>query len=104
MAAAKKNLVEGYPLVCPFCDELAYLDNTEKAKVWPHKIIHRRVCVMGHVTYSVEEIPENQSEIVDQIREFSKDMRAWKSYVRKERANNYKGKRSEFRGELQEED
>ena len=93
---SNKNLVEGYPLVCPFCDELAYLDNSEKAKVWPHKIIHKRTCIMGHVLYSVEEIPEDQSKIVDELREFSDDMRKWKSYVRKERTENYKGKRREF--------
>lgn len=97
---SKRSMIEDYPMVCPFCDELAYLDPSEKAKVWPHKIIRKRKCIMGHELYSVEEISEDQSAIVDEIREFEKDMREWKSYVRRERAENYKNKRREFNGEL----
>ena len=97
---AKRSLVESYPIVCPFCDELAYLDPTEKARVTPHKIIQKRICVMGHEIYSVEEVPEDQSAIVEEIREFEKDMREWKAYVRRERAKNYKNKRGEFKSNL----
>ena len=97
---AKRSLVESYPIVCPFCDELAYLDPTEKARVSPYKIIQKRKCIMGHEIYSVEEVPEDQSAIVDEIREFEADMREWKAYVRRERAKNYDGKRGEFKGKL----
>lgn len=53
-------------LVCPFCDE-----NTtalQNGRVYsPGKIYTPRKCPMGHIVYSVEEIPQNQSKIEDEI-------------------------------------
>ena len=50
-----------FPLVCPFCDELAYRKKGYRQIVLPHKIYTPRVCIMGHEFYSVEEIPYEQS-------------------------------------------
>jgi len=53
-------------LVCPFCDE-----NTRalpSGKIYSSgKIYTPRICKMGHKVYSVEEIPENQSKIEEEI-------------------------------------
>lgn len=70
-------------LVCPFCDELAYIKPYSNKIMLPYKIYTLRRCTMGHEFYSVEEVPENQAAIVDEIREFRKDAREWKKYIRK---------------------
>ena len=71
-----------FPLVCPFCDELAYRKKGYRQIVLPHKIYTPRVCIMGHEFYSVEEIPEDQSAIVKEIREIKKDAVEWKRSIK----------------------
>ena len=71
-----------FPLVCPFCDELAYRKKGCQQIVLPHKIYTPRVCAMGHEFYSVEEIPEDQSEIVKEIREIRQDARNWRKQLK----------------------
>ena len=73
-----KKWQEEYPLVCPFCDELAYMKPRARKIVLPHKVYTLRVCVMGHEFYSVEEVPENQSEIAEEIRGIKADANEWK--------------------------
>lgn len=68
-----------YPIVCPFCNELAYRKKGTMRIALPHKIYTRRECVMGHKFYSVDEVPENQAEIVAEIREIRKDAREWRN-------------------------
>lgn len=65
------------PLVCPFCDEVAYQKKGARRIFLPHKIYMPRKCIMGHEFYSVEEVPENQSEIMEEIKQIRKDARAW---------------------------
>ncbi len=70
------------PLVCPFCDELAYRDRKKMPVMLPHKIYTRRVCTLGHEFYSVEEIPEDQAAIVDELKEIKQDAKEWKRELR----------------------
>lgn len=71
-----------FPLVCPFCDELAYRKRGYRQIVLPHKIYTPRVCIMGHEFYSVEEIPYEQSEIVKEMREIKKDAQQWRKQLK----------------------
>lgn len=73
------------PLVCPFCDELAYTKPHTKRIVLPHKIYTLRQCTMGHEFYSVEEVPEDQSEIAHEIKEIKRDAREWSKQLRDSR-------------------
>lgn len=70
------------PLVCPFCDELSYRKKGYQQIALPHKIYTPRICAMGHEFYSVEEIPEDQSAIVKEIREIKKDAVEWRKQLR----------------------
>lgn len=79
---SKKRLLEDYPLVCPFCDEFAYLKPRMKKRVLPDKIYTLRQCSMGHELWSVETIPENQAAIVDELREFAPEIKEWMRNVR----------------------
>lgn len=72
-------------LVCPFCDELAYIKPYSNKIMLPHKIYTLRQCKMGHEFYSVEEVPENQAAIVDEIREIRKDARDWAKQLKADR-------------------
>lgn len=65
------------PLVCPFCDELSYQKKGAQRIFLPHKIYVPRKCIMGHEFYSVEEVPESQAEIMEEIKQIRKDARAW---------------------------
>ena len=80
-------IVEAYPLACPFCDEMAYPSQREKRIVLPNKIYFPRECIMGHRFYSVEEIPENQADIVDEIKSIRKEAVEWKRNVYRDRKN-----------------
>lgn len=60
-------LIKKLPLNCPFCDEPAYQTRTHRI-VTPTEIYTLRKCIMGHEFYSVESVPENQSEIVNLLR------------------------------------
>lgn len=70
------------PLVCPFCDELSYRKKKCQQIALPHKLYTPRVCAMGHEFYSVEYIPEDQSEIVKEIREVKRDAIEWRKQLR----------------------
>ncbi len=70
------------PLVCPFCDELAYVKQFARRKALPDRIYTLRECVMGHQFWSVETVPENQAEIVNEIREFAPEIKEWMRDVR----------------------
>ena len=72
-----------YPLVCPFCDEPAMMRPFYNKVVLPHKIYTLRQCPMGHEFYSVEYVPENQSEIAAQIKEIQADAKEWRKQLRK---------------------
>lgn len=63
----EKQLIKKLPILCPFCDEVAY-QIREHRVVTDYKIYTLRQCIMGHKFYSVEEVPENQAEIVEEIR------------------------------------
>lgn len=76
-----RNHMEVYPLVCPFCDELAYPVKRGARTALPNKIYILRECTMGHRFYSVEEVPDDQSTTVDELREIQKDAKKWKSEV-----------------------
>lgn len=54
-------------LNCPFCDEPSYQKKYSKRYYTDFKIYTLRECSMGHQFYSVEFVPENQNEIVDEI-------------------------------------
>lgn len=59
-------MVNSHTIVCPFCDEPAHI--IPNAKIYtPGKIYTKRRCMMGHEMYSVEEIPENQARVMDEI-------------------------------------
>ncbi len=64
----KTLLCRKLPLNCPFCDEIAYPEPGVRRRVTPHKIYTLRQCIMGHEFYSVEEVPENQAEVVLEMR------------------------------------
>lgn len=66
-----------YPLVCPFCDEIAYAKKGVRRIVLPSRIYVLRKCIMGHEFYSVEDIPENQAEITDEVKQLKRDSREW---------------------------
>lgn len=66
------------PLVCPFCDEMAYPKKQSKKICLPNKIYTLRECIMGHTFYSVEEVPDNQDDIAQEISEIRKDATAWR--------------------------
>lgn len=70
------------PLVCPFCDEVAYRKKGYQQIALPHKIYTPRVCIMGHEFYSVEYIPEDQSELITEIRSVKKDATAWRKQLK----------------------
>lgn len=70
------------PLVCPFCDELAYRKKNHQQIALPHKIYTPRICKMGHEFYSVEEIIENQSDVIKEIREIRQDARDWRKQLK----------------------
>lgn len=70
------------PLVCPFCDELADRKKGYPQIALPHKLYTPRVCAMGHEFYSVEIIPEDQSAIVQEIKEIRADARAWRRKIK----------------------
>jgi hypothetical protein len=61
------------PINCPFCDEPAYPKKKSYRVVMPHTIFTLRECPMGHQFYSVEEVPEDQSAIVDRIKKYKHD-------------------------------
>ena len=91
-----RSYMEVYPLACPFCDELAYPVKYEKRTFLPNKIYTFRECAMGHRFYSVEEVPEDQSAIVEELREVQRDAKRWKSEVlRTKRANRGRGESGE---------
>lgn len=69
-------------LVCPFCDELARKKKGYQSIFLPHKIYTPMMCEMGHEFYAVEEVPEDQSAIVSEIREIKKDAREWRQTLR----------------------
>lgn len=69
------------PLVCPFCDELAYTRARYARIFLPNKIYTPRECIMGHTFYSVEEIPEDQDAVIQEIAEIRKDYKAWRREV-----------------------
>lgn len=70
-------LVE-YPLVCPFCDELSYRDKKKRQILLPHRKYTKMVCTLGHEFWTIEYAPEDQSAIVDEIKEISRDAREWR--------------------------
>lgn len=76
------------PLVCPFCDELAYTSHRMRRKCLPDKIYTLRRCSIGHEFWSVETVPENQAEIVDEIKEFAPEIREWMKNVRESKHTN----------------
>lgn len=63
-----ERLLKTYPLVCPFCDEPAEQVPKSQRKITAHKIYTPRRCTMGHIVWSVEEIPEDQSAIVEELK------------------------------------
>lgn len=65
---AHTTLTRKYPLNCPFCDEPAYPANKIHRTVTPFEVYTLRECPMGHNFYSVESIPEDQSEIADRVK------------------------------------
>lgn len=71
------NLKWEIPLVCPFCDELAYSKYRAKRITLPHKIYTLRKCPMGHEFYSVEYVPESQAEIVEEMKQTRRDALDW---------------------------
>ena len=66
------------PLVCPFCDELAYPKMQSRKLCLPNKIYTLRECIMGHTFYSVEEVPDSQDKIIQEISEIRKDATEWR--------------------------
>jgi len=66
------TLSKKLPLVCPFCDEPAYQERRTRRVITPHKIYTLRKCPTGHEFYSVEEVPEDQSAIVKEVRAIRK--------------------------------
>lgn len=72
----ENKITRQVPLVCPFCDEIAYQEPHTHRLITAHRIYTLRICPMGHRFYSVEEVPENQSEIVDEIRSIKDARRA----------------------------
>lgn len=73
------------PLVCPFCDELAYNKKYVKRIVLPSRIYTLRKCIMGHEFYSVEDVPENQAEIVEEVKQLKRDSREWLKELKEQR-------------------
>ena len=69
-------------LVCPFCDELAEKKKGFQPIYTPHKIYTPMMCPMGHEFYSVEEVPEDQSAIVTELKGVRKDAREWKHQLK----------------------
>ena len=69
-------------LVCPFCDMPAKKKKNYESIMLPHKIYTPMICEMGHEFYSVEEIPEDQSALVKEIREIKSDAIKWKKQLR----------------------
>jgi predicted nucleic acid-binding Zn finger protein len=65
-----EKLVKKLPINCPYCDEEAYQDRRAKRVVTPHRIYTLRRCIMGHTFYSIEEVPVDQKEIVEEIRSY----------------------------------
>ena len=57
------------PLNCPFCDELSFQKLRSKRIATSNKIYTKRECIMGHVFYSVEEVPKDQDRIEREIKE-----------------------------------
>jgi hypothetical protein len=72
---SKKTLLRKYPLNCPFCDEEAFPEEGTHRVVTPFRIYTMRKCSMGHRFYSVEEIPEDQSAIHDEVQEIRRNRR-----------------------------
>ena len=62
------RMLRTYPLVCPFCDEPAEQMPRSQRKITAHKIYTKRQCTMGHIVWSVEEIPEDQSAIIEELK------------------------------------
>ena len=62
------SLSKKLPIACPFCDELAYQERRAHRIVTEQRIYTLRLCPTGHRFWSVEEVPEDQSAIVDEIR------------------------------------
>ena len=73
-----------FPLVCPFCDEIAYTKKGVRRIILPNRIYTLRQCIMGHEFYSVEDIPENQAKIVDELRQLKQDSRDWTKSLREQ--------------------
>lgn len=65
-----EKLIKKLPINCPFCDEEAYQARRAHRVVTPHRIYTLRECVMGHRFYSIEEVPVDQKEIVEEIRSY----------------------------------
>lgn len=85
----KNTLLPKMPLNCPFCDEPAYMKDHSTRIVTPFKIYTLRECCMGHQFYSIDFAPENQSEVVEEIREFKAERRRiWKETSNARRAKN----------------
>lgn len=83
------RLVKVIPLACPFCDEEATQRRRTMRVVTANKIYTQRECIMGHILWSVEEIPQDQSAIVDEIKAIKKarhDERVEENRLRKEAA------------------
>ena len=56
-------------LNCPFCDEESIPATDKYILTTPDKIYVPRTCIMGHEFISVEYIPENQAEIIQEMKE-----------------------------------
>jgi hypothetical protein len=63
-----EKLIKKLPINCPFCDEIAYQKPRVHRVVTENAIYTLRQCIMGHEFYSVETVPENQKEIVNEVR------------------------------------
>lgn len=79
-----ERLVRAFPLTCPFCDEPADQIVRSHRKITAHKIYTKRQCTMGHVVWSVEEIPEDQSAIVEELKTINETRREDKLRLREQ--------------------
>ena len=74
-----QRMTQQIPLNCPYCDEPAYQKKQSNRIVLPHAVFTLRECSMGHTFYSVEEVPENQSEVEERIENYRREQRErWK--------------------------
>ena len=94
-----KRMMEEYPLVCPFCDEMAYAKPRARKRLLPDKIYSLKQCPMGHEFWAIEYVPENQAQVVDEIRQFSTEMKEWRNDVKQSKL--VKDRLTKARKELQ---